>query len=347
MKKKINYTTLKNISVYAVPIVAILLWIIAIIIWKILSITKYTFWLGTFIISLIWMYSYFEIFKKCEKNQIWKEIAIIGSLIASSLIAILSIQASVPIFAPIVDISIGDIKHGFVQNNYTSVRREFKIDIKPPLLLTKLNFNCQEYDIAFVKRERLNAPIGPLQIESINKAQEFPGFYKTIKICLDSNKKIDAFKLGTLSTSAYLETIQPIYVHINQKTSKTGDDNTNYITRRLTKRKDNLLTTEITIINLENYPITLWTNLKMKNDSQAYKSLKELVNSETCKKNIVAYSIADYNNLTKIREVHNIHREQILGNYSINFGLITGILNIDHVEPYEKKSYYFAFECEK
>ena len=171
-------------------------------------------------------------------------------------------------------------------------------------------------------------------------------FYRTISICLDDSKGLDAWKLGTLSTSIYLESIQPVRVFLPNWTLARNADNNQYITRMLSMQNRSLYYTDITLSNDETFPVIFWTNLKIKNDTEAYDSLKKLVLDNSCEK-VLAYPVLELNNFTKIREPQIIQKGTILGNYTVNLGATSWFLDINRLEPRESKTYYLVFECGK
>lgn len=278
------------------------------------------------------------------KDGIFK--AIIYS--AAFFSAIVSLQGSVPVVAPIVDISLGETTYGFVHDTHTTTWREFKIAVKPPLLLTKIDsLNCRDYDIVPIKRGRYDAMLEPIKMYFENNFSEGnDAFYRTLSICLDHSKGLDAWKLGTLSTSIYLESIQPVRVFLPNLPFARNADNNQYITRTLNIENKSLYYTDIMLSNDETFPVIFWTRLQIKNDTDAYDSLRNLVFDNSCE-NVLAYPVLELDNFAKVREPQIIQDGTILGNYTIRLGTTSWFLNANRLEPRESKTYYLVFECEK
>ncbi len=261
--------------------------------------------------------------------------------------AIITLQGSIPVFAPKLDISVGDTTYGFVYENYTTTYREFKIDVSPPLFLTNIDrFNCRDYDLMLVNRGEVNVLLEPLKINLTNPSSEFPGFYKTIQVCLNPKTNIDAWSLGKLSTSVYLVSKQPVRALMSNTPNNGNDSGTIHSNiERLNKLDDNRYYMQTEVTNIERFPVSFITTLKIENNTPARDSLRELVVDKNCR-NVLIYPVLDLNNLTKIN-IREVSREWIMYNNSITFGDMGSFLKIYRLNPGETQMRYLIFECER
>jgi|GEM_PF-1945373 len=290
----------------------------------------------------------YNIFQKYK--TLWK----IFSLIVGFLFAIISLQVAVPIFAPIIDISLGNEKFGIVYDNYTMAYRGLNIDVRPPLYLTNWDyFNCQEYNLLEAIRMRgwaTDPSLKPLKVGVLNQipySGEIPApFYRTLRVCLNSDSQLNAWKLGKLSTSIYLDSIQPLAVGVSDGSSfdMIGDNNGKIFRGDIRQLTNHSYFEKISFANYENFPISIWADLEINNKTNEI--LRYLVISKECKKNIVVYPAIELNNLTKINEPQEITREEILNNDTITLGKPDTYFNMGQLEPYQTKIYYLIFECE-
>lgn len=319
---------------------ALLIYFILLLLFIRIAATVYALILVFFVLSLVSVVICHQRFYR--KQSLW----ILPKAVLVIIIPVLSLQAAVPIFAPIIDLSIGTTTYGFIYENYTSTWREFNIDVHPPLFLTNIDdLNCRTYDIVRAKQGQQDAVLEPLTIMNLtNQDPDLKYFYRTLKICWNSNAKIDAWKLGKLSTSVHLESIQPVNVHtfgmLSEMPGEKGGDNSNYLASQLNIDNNRTYYAPITLSNNEYFPVRFFTKLWIKNDSQAYNSLKEMVAEKNCNR-FVAYSVPSDNTSNIIASTDKM----ILGNNSINLGATSWFLNIDHLEPRETKGYQIKFEC--